>query len=192
LNQVTELLRLTSTAKLPEAVARLSTLFDLMSLQPGFQSAEIKRSVDEADLLLVVLTWDHLSDWTAFQSSEAKINFAANRPEGLYDFLRCGMNWSVEASAGFSTSGRYLRREVVRGRVAPAEGPMIVLSRVGSYVDYEPEYEGATMRTTWLNDLDTPLPSTGNCEVLSDGLYEALYTFEPSMQETNAAGLTST
>ena len=57
MNQVQEMLRLTSADKSDEAVLRLSGLFRLMSQQPGFLGAEVLRGIDEPGTLLVLHAW---------------------------------------------------------------------------------------------------------------------------------------
>lgn len=119
MNQVTEMFRLNDVARLEEALARLSGLFDVMAQQPGFLHAEVTRDVTDARTLLVLHAWARLEDWQAFQRSQWKIDFMATRPEGLYEPAPIGMNWTL-VSGDEAPSGRLLRRTV--SLIEPAGG----------------------------------------------------------------------
>ena len=109
MNQVQEMFRLNDAARTDEALARLGGLFDVMAQQPGFLHAEVTRAVSDAKTLLVFHAWDRLEDWQAFQVSDWKIAFMAARPEGLYNPVPAGMNWSL-VSGDEARSGRFIRR----------------------------------------------------------------------------------
>jgi heme-degrading monooxygenase HmoA len=111
MNQVQEMLRLTAADKSDEAVLRLTGLFRLMSEQPGFLGAEVLRAIHEPETLIVLHAWRDLADWQTFQTSQPKLDFSASRPEALYSFLPCGMNWRSQQADG-AREGALLRREV--------------------------------------------------------------------------------
>jgi heme-degrading monooxygenase HmoA len=174
MNQVTEMLRLAPGASDRDAVARLAGLFEIMSRQPGFQSAEVLRRIDRPDTLLVLHAWDRIEDWQAFQRSEAKVSFSASRPASLYSFVPCGMNWRLEAAVGDVAEGPFLRREVLRGPAALAAATSDILAGATfSYADDEPEFAGATLRLTRLQSaLGTS--DIAPDPVLADEVYESL------------------
>ena len=175
MNQVQEMLRLTSADKSDEAVLRLSGLFRLMSEQPGFLGAEVLRSFDEPETLLVLHAWRDLEDWQTFQTSPDKVAFSASRPEALYSFVPCGMNWRSLQADG-ERDGALLRREVIRDEsLALRRGEGVSGCQTYVYVEEEPAlYVGCTLRLTRLSGPqrhETPF-SAG--EVLVDELYESL------------------
>src|SRR5690606_13254218 len=137
MNQVTEMLRLAPGASVSDAIARLSTLFDMMGAQKGFRSAEVLRRTDEPDLLLVLHAWDSIQDWQAFRSSDAKVSFSAGRPASLYSFVPCGMDWRLE-SGDVEGEGSCLRMEVLKGPAEPVTGRGVRASATFTYQDYEP------------------------------------------------------
>ena len=171
MNQVTEMLRLAPGAPVTEAIARLAWLFEMMSREKGFRNAELVRNVEDPDLLLVLHAWDNIEDWQAFRSSDAKIGFAVQRPDSLYTFQPCGMNWRHEAGESTSRGGAILRREVVREPAAPRTGPGVVTSATFSYRDYEPEFAATTMRLTRLRSAPG-LRCVVRDNVVIDDLYE--------------------
>ena len=175
MNQVTELLRLVPGASIEDAVVRLSTLFDLMTTAKGFRTAEILRKTDEHDLVLVLHTWDDIDDWHAFRSSETKMTFAAARPDFLYQFVPCGINWLPQQSEGpeETMDGDYVRRELIRDAALPMTGPNVITSRTFSYRDYEPSLCGVALRLTRLHSIPSAVPAPGE-PVLADELYESL------------------
>jgi heme-degrading monooxygenase HmoA len=109
MNQVTEMFRLNDIARTDEALARLGGLFDVMARQPGFLHAEVTRDAADEKTLLVLHAWQRLEDWRAFQASQWKIDFMARRPEGLYNPVPVGMNWTLVAGKE-APSGRFIRR----------------------------------------------------------------------------------
>jgi heme-degrading monooxygenase HmoA len=189
MNQVQEMLRLKDAGKAIQAVERLSCLFNLMAKQPGFLRAEVFRSVDSPDTLLVLHAWDSLEAWQTFQRSEAKIAFSASRPAALYDFVPCGMNWTSlhdEEDKG----GRYLRREVIRPsnlEPGPRRGEQVKASQTFTYADDElPEYKGRILRLTRLRDAER---TNANADAMVDEIYESLLrttAAEPEVASTSA------
>ena len=174
MNQVMEILRLVPGASGDDAVARLSTLFEMMSRAKGFHESEVLRSTDEPGLLLVLHTWDSIEDWHAFQSSDIKIAFSASRPAFLYTFEPCGMNWLLQSGEGRGQDGAFLRREVIREPLEPYSGPDVVASQTFSYQDYEPALAGAMLRLTRLRSAAALPKLTGEC-VIADDVFESLY-----------------
>lgn len=172
MNQVTELLRLVPGASLEDAVIRLTTLSDLMSNAKGFRDVEILRRLDDPSLIMVIHTWDGIEDWTNFRSSDVKLVFAASRPDFLYNFVPCGVNWHREAGE-HTQAGTYVRRELVIGPQEPASGPDVLSSEVLAYQDYEPTLEGATLRITRLRYVP-PETATLSDTVLADEVYESV------------------
>ena len=176
MNQVQEMLQLTSADKSDEAVLRLTSLFRLMSEQPGFLGAEVLRAIHEPETLIVLHAWRDLADWQTFQTSQPKIDFSAGRPEALYSFVPCGMNWRSLQADGVR-EGALLRREVVRDESLPLRtGAGIEGCQTYVYVDEEPaQYRGCTLRLTRLSGPQTNETSY-DAEVLVDELYESLLT----------------
>ena len=109
MNQVQEMFRLNDAGRLDEALSRLSGLFDIMAQQPGFMHAEVTRAANDDRTLLVFHAWQQLADWQAFQRSQWKIDFMARRPEGLYNPVPVGMNWTLVMGEE-AYSGRFIRR----------------------------------------------------------------------------------
>lgn len=175
MNQVQEMLRLTSADKSDEAVLRLSGLFRLMSQQPGFLGAEVLRGIDEPGTLLVLHAWRDLEDWQAFQASPAKLDFSAGRPESLYSFVPCGMNWRSLQADG-EREGALLRREVVRDEsLALRRGEGVAGCQTYVYVDDDPAlYAGCSLRLTRLAGPQSDASPFSHGEVLVDELYESL------------------
>jgi heme-degrading monooxygenase HmoA len=177
MNQVQEMLRLTAAEKSDEAVLRLAGLFRLMSEQPGFLGAEVLRNLREPETLVVLHAWRDLADWQTFQTSQPKLDFSASRPESLYSFVPCGMNWrSVQADG--SREGALLRREVVRDELlALRSGAGVEGCQTYVFVDEEPaEYRGCTLRLTRLAGAQSDQEPGSDGEVLADELYESLMT----------------
>ena len=173
MNQVMEMLRLAPGATENDAVARLSTLFDMMSRANGFHEAEVLRSIDEPGLLMVLHTWDSISDWTAFQTSDTKMAFSASRPAFLYSFEPCGMNWLLQA--GESThEGAFVRRHVIIEPLEPLSGPGVVCSQTFSYQDYEPALAGAMLRLTRARTEPSKGRDSGE-SVIADDVFESLH-----------------
>lgn len=172
MNQVMEMLRLVPGACESDAIARLSTLFEMMSRAPGFNNAEVLRSMNEPGLLLVLHTWDGIDDWHTFQTSDTKIAFSSSRPAFLYNFEPCGMNWLLKA--GEAGEGAYLHRQLIRDSLLPDTGPEVISSQTFSYQDYEPSLEGAMLRLTRTNALPAQsLPVGGG--VLADDVFESVH-----------------
>jgi heme-degrading monooxygenase HmoA len=171
MNQVTEMLRLTPGASVGDAVIRLSTLFDLMTRADGFRGAEILRKLDEPDLLLVLHSWDDIQDWHAFRCSDTKMTFAAGRPDFLYQFMPCGINWTPQEGEG-SFEGDFLRRELVQAEIGPNAGAGVLASQTFSYRDYDPAWQGVTLRLSRYDRAPRPLPAAG--AVLADEVYESV------------------
>jgi heme-degrading monooxygenase HmoA len=176
MNQVQEMLRLTAADKSDEAVLRLTGLFRLMSEQPGFLGAEVLRAIHEPETLIVLHAWRDLADWQTFQTSQPKLDFSASRPEALYSFLPCGMNWRSQQADG-AREGALLRREVVRDESLPLRsGAGIEGCQTYVFVDDEPAmYRGCTLRLSRLSGPQTN-ESPIDAEVLVDELYESLLT----------------
>jgi heme-degrading monooxygenase HmoA len=175
MNQVQEMLRLMSEDKSDEAVLRLTGLFRLMSEQPGFIGAEVLRGISDPEMLVVLHAWRDLHDWQTFQTSQPKLDFSASRPESLYSFVPCGMNWrSVQADG--AREGALLRREVIRDEsLALRSGSGIEGCQTYVYVDDEPaQYRGCTLRLTRLSGPQHEEVPAPECEVLVDELYESL------------------
>jgi heme-degrading monooxygenase HmoA len=189
LNQVQEMLRLKNPDKAIEAVERLSCLFNLMSQQPGFLRAEVFRNIESPDTLLVLHRWESLADWQRFQTSEAKVSFSASRPAALYDFVPCGLNWSVALGDELKGS-RYLRREVLNPSAphpAPRIGDHVKTSQTFTYADDElPEYTDRILRLTRQRDAERTSP---NPDAAVDEIYESLLakTLESVKDEAPAA-----
>jgi len=174
MNQVTEMLRLTPGASIENAIARLSSLFDMMDAAPGFQTSEILRNQGDPDLLLVLHAWDDITDWQSFQTSDAKVAFSAGRPAALYSFVPCGMNWSTDEPGPLPQDGAFLHREVVRGAQSPATGAGVVSSHVLTYQDNEATYLGATQRFTRHDAAPTVSPALDDT-VIADEVYESVH-----------------
>ena len=121
MNQVQEMFKLNDAARLDEALSRLSGLFDVMAQQPGFLHAEVTRDAADEKTLLVLHAWERLEDWQAFQGSQWKLDFMAGRPEGLYNPVPIGMNWTLVAGEE-APSGRFVRRVLSLTRPAAIEG----------------------------------------------------------------------
>ena len=177
MNQVQEMLRLTSAEKSDEAVLRLAGLFRMMSEQPGFLGAEVLRGVNEPETLVVLHAWRDLANWQAFQTSQPKLDFSAGRPESLYSFVPCGMNWRSRQADG-AREGALLRREVIRDESLPIRsGAGVEGSQTYVFVDEEPAvYRGCTLRLTRLAGAQQDEASTPPGDVLVDELYESLMT----------------
>lgn len=173
MNQVTEILQLPAAERQAEAIERLQSLFEMMKTHLGFVDAELLVDVDHPELLLVLHTWEDISDWQDFRASDDKISFMATRPEDLYSFVSCGTNWLLESTAGEATETRYLRREVLRG---PYVAPLLhAPSQTFRYQDYEPAFQGATLRLSRLDAPSdaAPTPALG-IEVIADAVYETV------------------
>ncbi len=177
MNQVQEMLRLTSADRSDEAVLRLTGLFRMMSEQRGFISAEVLRSINDPETLVVLHAWRDLADWQSFQTSQPKLDFSASRPESLYSFVPCGMNWRSMQADG-AREGALLRREVIRDE-SPAlrRGSGIEGCQTYVYVDDEPAlYRGCALRLTRLSGPQSDETPASDGEVLVDELYESLMT----------------
>ncbi len=148
MDQVQEMPRLENLARLPEAIDRLSGLFEKMKQQPGFLSAEVLQNVVAPGTLLVLHAWRDLADWRAYQTSPEKLAFTASRPAGLYDMIACGMNWRSLQADG-ARDGGTLRREVIRGdQVELRRGDGIDGCQTFVYQDDLPAFAGCTLRLT--------------------------------------------
>jgi len=180
MNQVQELLRLTSADQSDEAALRLSGLFGLMSEQPGFLGAEVLRGIAEPETLLVLHAWRDRDDWQTFQASPAKVAFSASRPDSLYSFLPCGMNWRSLQADG-EREGALLRREVIRDEsLALRRGEGVAGCQTYVYVDEDPTlYRGCTLRLTRLSGPQPHETSASAGEMLVDELYESLMSIRP-------------
>ena len=55
MNQVQEMLRLTTEEKLEEGLLRLAGLFHVMAQQPGFLGAEVVRNINEPEVLVAFI-----------------------------------------------------------------------------------------------------------------------------------------
>jgi quinol monooxygenase YgiN len=176
MNQVQEMLRLSSADKSDDAVLRLAGLLHVMAEQPGLLGAEVLRNIREPEMLLVLHAWRDIEDWQAFQKSVWKVDFTASRPAGLYDMVPCGMNWRSLQADG-AREGALLRREVVRDAALPLRGGDGVEGcQTYVYADEDlAQYSGCTLR---LSRLAGPQPAeTGpDAEVLADELFESLIT----------------
>jgi heme-degrading monooxygenase HmoA len=176
-NQVQEMLRLSSPDRADEAVRRLSHLFATMAQQPGFLSAEVLRSLPDPELLLVLHAWRDLSDWQRFQTSEWKVRFSAKRPESLYSFVPCGMNWRSLQTDGERVRA-LLRREVIEGELpALRTGERIRGCQTFAYQDGEPEYAGCYLRLTRLATA-TAGSDTPHVRARVDEVFESLTSVE--------------
>ncbi len=177
MNQVQEMWRLTSADKSDEGVLRLSSLYRLMTEQPGFLGGEVVRNINEPETLIVFHAWRDLADWQTFQKSQPKLDFIASRPKSLYDFVPCGMNWR-SAEADGAHEGALLRREVVRSEsLALRSGDGVEGCQTYVFVDEEPAlYRGCTLRLTRLSGPQSDDVSTPDGEVVVDEVYESLVT----------------
>ncbi len=184
MNQVTELLQLVPGASIDDAVARLKTLFDLMNSSKGFRDAELLRKTDEPDRLFVLHTWDDLADWTAFRSADTKMAFSASRPDFLYTFVPCGINW-LPREGTHSQDGDFVRRELIHEALAPSTGPNVVCSETFSYQDYDPTLDGVSLRLTRLSSTPTTPRRTGD-DVLADEVYESVMKYGPKAASAEA------
>ena len=180
MNQVQEMLRLTSADKSDDAVLRLAGLFHMMSEQPGFLGAEVLRNVHEPETLVVLHAWRNLEEWQTFQRTVWKIDFTASRPADLYEMVPCGMNWRSLQADG-DREGALLRREVIRDEsLALRSGDGIDGCQTYVFVDQDPAlYRGCTLRLTRLSgpQRDETEPAA---EVLVDELYESLMAVRAS------------
>ena len=182
MNLVTELLRLAPGASEGDAVARLSTLFEMMSRAKGFRDAEVLRRTDDPGRLMVLHTWDEIEDWHAFQTSDTKLAFSASRPAFLYNFEPCGINWLLQAGGESLAEAPFVHRQLIKQPLAPLFGPDIVASQTFSYQDYEPSLEGAMLRLTRSNSLPGDAKLPGDC-VLADELYESVHRLVSARNE---------
>jgi quinol monooxygenase YgiN len=140
--------RLNDLSRLPEAVARLSGLFERMKRQPGFLSAELMQDQASRHTLLVLHAWRDLADWQTYQATPEKVAFTASRPAGLYAPVVCGMNWRSLQADG-ARAGGFLRREVVRGEDVPLRhGQGVDGCQTFVYRDDLPDFRGCTLRLT--------------------------------------------
>ena len=99
-----------------------------MAQQPGFLHAEVTRDAADAKTLLVFHAWTQLEDWQAFQTSQWKIDFMAGRPEGLYNPVPVGMNWTLVAGEE-GASGRFIRRKFSETDLSGVLGPALQRGR---------------------------------------------------------------
>lgn len=187
MNQVTEMLRVIAVEKQDTAIERLQTLFQMMTEAPGFLQAELLVSTRDPLLLLVLHSWQSITDWQDFRASDAKISFSATRPGTLYSFVPCGTNWRFRWGPPAGGTGDYLRRQVVRGEQAPSHA--IPGARVFAYQDYEPEYVDSTMRLIRTDappaDLDSPeVP----LEVIADEVFRSLHQVSVQSGSSAVAG----
>jgi heme-degrading monooxygenase HmoA len=188
MNQVQEMPRLVEPARLPDAIERLSGLFERMKLQPGFLSAEVLQNVAAPQTLLVLHTWRDLRDWQTYQNSPEKLAFTASRPEGLYEMVECGMNWRSLQADG-AREGDTLRREVIRHRlVGLRSGSGISGCQTLDYQDDLPAFAGCSLRLTRLADANAasdPAP-----DAIVDETYRSLLSVKTAMTHPaeNAAG----
>lgn len=175
MNQVQEMLHLTSADKSDEAVLRLTGLFRMMSEQPGFIGAEVLRGISAPETLLVLHAWRDLDDWQTFQTSQPKLDFSASRPESLYGFVPCGMNWRSMQADG-AREGALLRREVIRDEsLGLRSGSGIEGCQTYVFVDAEPAlYGGCALRLTRLSGPQRDESQDSEGEVVVDELYESL------------------
>jgi quinol monooxygenase YgiN len=152
MNLVQEMFRLNDLSRLPEAIERLSGLFERMKRQAGFLSAELLQDQASPHTLLVLHAWRDLADWQAYQATPEKVAFTASRPAGLYEPVVCGMNWRSLQSNGART-GRLLHREVVHGEDVPLRhGHGVEGSQTFVYEDELPQFTGCTLRLTRVSD----------------------------------------
>jgi heme-degrading monooxygenase HmoA len=158
MNQVQEMFKLNDVARTDEALARLSGLFDVMAKQPGFLHAEVTRDATDAKALLVFHAWAHLEGWQAFQTSQWKIDFMARRPEGLYNPVPVGMNWTL-VTGEEGASGRFIRRVLSLTRPEGIEGQLFTEAQAD-----------ACEAVRWLVLEHRDAPSDG------DGWFEVLLT----------------
>jgi len=186
MNQVQEMPKLLTLARLPEAVERLSGLFDMMKRQPGFLSAEVLQNFAIPETLLVLHAWRDLSDWQTYQNSPEKLAFTANRPEGLYDMVPCGMNWRSLQVDG-AREGGILRREVLRTEAPLRRGAGIAGCQTFVYQDDLPAYQACTLRLTRLSNAD-PVAAEPEARAIVDELYESLVSVRAAVLFKPAAG----
>jgi heme-degrading monooxygenase HmoA len=189
MNQVQEMPKLTDVASLPEAVERLSSLFEMMRMQPGFLSAEVLRNVATPETLLVLHAWRDLADWQTYQVSAERVAFTAGRPDGLYDMVPCGMNWRSLQADGVRDGG-ILRREVIQGdAVALRSGSGVEGCQTYVYQDDLPEYRGCTLRLTRLSAAG-PVAAAAepDATAIVDEFYESLVSVRASAIAAPAAG----
>lgn len=177
MNQVQEMLKLTSADQSDEAVLRLTGLFRMMSEQPGFLGAEVLRNINEPEMLVVLHAWRDLADWQTFQTSQPKLDFSASRPESLYGFVPCGMNWRSMQADGVR-EGALLRREVIRDEsLGLRHGQGVEGCQTYVFVDEEPAlYRGCTLRLTRLAGALNEETPVSDADVVVDELYESLIT----------------
>jgi heme-degrading monooxygenase HmoA len=174
MNQVQEMPRLFKLDRLPEAVERLNVVTGMMGQQPGFLGAEVLQNVAQPQTLLVLHAWRDLADWNAFSSSQAKQEFMAGRPEGLYDMLDCGLNWRSLQADG-AREGSLLRREIIRRPdVDLRRGQGVLGCQTFVYQDGLPAFAGCTLRLTRIDPsraADTPDP-----DAIADETYGQLFS----------------
>jgi heme-degrading monooxygenase HmoA len=158
MNQVQEMFKLNDAGRIDEALSRLGGLFEVMATQPGFLHAEVTRDASDEKTLLVLHAWERLEDWQAFQTSQWKLDFMAGRPEGLYNPVPVGMNWTLLAGDE-APSGRFVRRVLSMTQPEGIDGQ--VFSEKGA---------DACEAARWLTLEHRKAPSRG------DGWFEVLLT----------------
>jgi quinol monooxygenase YgiN len=140
--------RLNDVSRLPQAIERLSGLFERMKQQPGFLIAELLQDQESPETLLVLHAWRDIADWQTYQATPEKVAFTASRPAGLYDPVVCGMNWQSRQADG-ERSGGLLRREIIHGGdVSLRRGEGIAGCQTFGYQDDLPAFAGCTLRLT--------------------------------------------
>jgi len=187
MNQVQEMPRLVEPARLPDAIERLSGLFERMKLQRLSErrgAAERGGAADAAGAARLARP----GDWQTYQNSPEKLAFTASRPEGLYEMVECGMNWRSLQADG-AREGDTLRREVIRHRdVELRSGSGIAGCQTFVYQDDLPAFAGCSLRLTRLADANAasdPAP-----DAIVDETYRSLLFVKTAMTHPaeNAAG----
>ena len=108
-----EVLRVRNTRQ-SEAIERLNWIHGLMQPNPGFVKASVARYLGNPTDYLILRAWADRDAYLAFRATPDGQDYPKSRPEGLYEALPVGREWTLEIDSPGSVAGDYLVRSVYR------------------------------------------------------------------------------
>ena len=121
-----EVLRVRNTRQ-SEAIERLNWIHGLMQPNPGFVKASVARYLGNPTDYLILRAWADRDAYLAFRATPDGQDYPKSRPEGLYEALPAGREWTLEIDSPGSVAGDYLVRSVYR--VAPEDATEFIENR---------------------------------------------------------------
>ena len=140
-------LRLVTQHRQTEALKRIHWLHSLMGIQPGFIRTLACRYLGSPDRYAWLRLWNEPGDNTTFRQTPEAKEFAATRPEGLYEPLPGGIADNGHWQSVIEPQGKDLGSFLVRSAFRVGEG------RDAEFIEMRHQYDKAAFQVpgiTWI------------------------------------------